>query len=113
MYRASPGKCLIDGDLTQPEAYSTDIKPGTVFSLFDADIHKLLTRVGQYNNPGMVNFAQAVMPSMADIKSILQSPVNDRCMAKDLVSLFPAERRRAIFRALSWMLKPGFLKFSP
>ena len=84
-----------------------------MFSLFDADIHKPLTRVGQYNNPGMVNFAQAVMPSMEDIKSILQLPVNDPCMAKDLAGLFPAERRSAIFRALSWMLKPGFLKFSP
>jgi len=97
---ASPGKCLIDGDLTQPGAYSTDIKPGTVFSLFDADIHKPLTRVGgQYKNPRMVIFAQAVMPSTEDIKSILRPPVSDPCKAKDLAGLFPAERRSAIFRA--------------
>ena len=80
--------------------------------LFDEDIQKTLTRASQYNNLSMVNFAQAVIPPIKDIESVLQPLVNGPCTANNLAGVFPA-RRRAIYWSISWMLKLRLLKMCP
>jgi len=71
--------------------------------LFDEDIQKTLTRASQYDNLSMVNFAQAVIPPIKDIKSILQPLVKGPCTADNLAGVFPV-RRSAIFWSLAGCL---------
>ena len=80
--------------------------------LFDEDIQKTLTRASQYNNLSMVNFAQAVIPPIKTIKSVLQLLVNGPCTANNLAGPFPAHRI-ATFWPFGCMLKLGLLKISP
>jgi hypothetical protein len=60
-------------------------------------------RTTQYSNLSMVNFAQAVIPPIKDIESVLQPLVNGPCTANNLAGVFPA-RRRAIFWSLAGCL---------
>ena len=109
---------------------TTVLTPETVLALVDSDVETALRRVKLLRSLAMVNFASQVLPSEAEIATVLNTLVSGREGAKmgapadaglvientsevtvaALVENIPAPRRAYVFRSLTWLLKLGILK---
>ena len=95
-------------------AYPTQtLTPQTVLGLVDGDAETALKRTLAYRQLAMVDFAKVVLPSEAEIGSVLQAAAAGPKAAVALVAAIPAERQAVIFRSLVWLVKLGVLKVCP
>lgn len=91
--------------------YPTQIlMPQTVLGLVDSDVHIALSRMADYRQLAMVDFAKVVLPSEAEILSVLFSVKSGPRPAIELVQAIPAARQAFVFRTLVWMVKLSILK---
>jgi hypothetical protein len=58
----------------------------------------------------MVDFAQAILPTDAEIGAVLQQAATGPQPAADLVASITPNRRPVAFRALAWLVKLGILR---
>lgn len=69
-----------------------------------------LTRLASYRQLAMVNFADAVLPSSVEVKTVVMRLQQGPQEAAQLVKGFDPSRIGVVFRGLSWLLKLGILK---
>lgn len=81
-----------------------------VLGLVDADADTALKRTLAYRQLAMIEFAKVVLPSEADINTVLQTAATGPKAAVELVAAIPADRQALVFRSLVWLLKLGVLK---
>lgn len=82
----------------------------TLLALADADAEAAWLRTQAYLQLAMVDFAKAIWPTAAEIKSLLQALANGPQTAAAVVADVPAPRQALLMRSLAWLLKLGVLK---
>ena len=80
------------------------LTPQTRLALVDADAQTAITRALVYRQLAMVDFAKLILPSEAEITSVLQTATVTGA-ALEWVQVIPEERRPFVFRALAWLVK--------
>ena len=70
-------------------------------------------RVASYRGLAMVNYANLVLPTEADVEQVLAALGGGPAPAGDLVRGLDAGRQAVVFRSLTWLVKLGVLKLSP
>lgn len=85
------------------------LSPQTLLALVDAGADTAITRALAYRQLTMVDYAKVILPSEAEIRSVLQR-AQSPSTASDLVEGAAPERRALVFRALVWLVKLGVLK---
>ena len=85
------------------------LTPQTRLALVDADAQAAITRVLAYRQLAMVDFAKLILPSEAEIRTVLQT-VTSTGAALEWVQGIAEDRRPFVFRALAWLVKLGVLK---
>ena len=92
-------------------AYPTQtLTPQMVLGMVDADVQIAYERVNAYRQLGMVNFAKVVLPTDAEVQTVLDAAASGPKTATELVQAIAANRQAFVFRALVWMVKIGTLK---
>jgi hypothetical protein len=86
------------------------LAPQTVGSLVDDDVGTAVGRAKALNALAMVDFAKVVLPTAAEISTVLQQAAGGPQSAIALVGSIPAERQAFVFRSLVWLMKLGILK---
>ncbi len=84
----------------------------TLLGLVDLDADTAFERARRYRKLGMVRFADAVLPSEAEVQAVLQAAQSGPQSAAMLVQRIAADRRASVFRALTWLVKLGLLKLN-
>ena len=87
---------------------SATLAPQTLLEL--ADAQTAARRVADYRALAMVNFAKVVLPTEAEVQTVLDAAAAGARTAAELVATFPADRQAFVFRALAWLAKLGILK---
>jgi hypothetical protein len=94
-------------------SYPTQVlTPQTQLALVDADVDTAITRALAYRQLTMVDYAKVILPSEAEIRSVLQG-AQSPSTASALIEGAPQERRALVYRALVWLVKLGVLKAVP
>lgn len=92
-------------------SYPTQIlTPQTVLGLVDVDVQTATTRVVDYRQLAMVDFAKVVLPSETEVQAVLDAAKSGPISAIELVQAIPVERQGFVLRSLSWLVKLGILK---
>jgi len=92
-------------------AYPTQtLTEQTVLGLADADANAALKRALAYRKLAMIDFAKVVLPSDAEMGSVLRAAARGPKAAVELVADIPVERQAVVFRSLVWLVKLGVLK---
>ena len=86
------------------------LTPRTIFALVDGDAKTAMQRALAFRQLAMVQFAQAVLPSDAEVDMILAQAAKGPATALDLVAEAPAARHPFVMRSLAWLAKLGVLK---
>ena len=86
------------------------LTPQTVLGLVDADVQIAVKRVADYRALAMVSFAKLVLPTDAEVQTVLSAAAVGPGAAAELIQAIPAGRQAFVFRALVWLLKMGVLK---
>jgi starch synthase len=95
------------------ESYPTQtLKPTSVLVLADSSATEALLRVNQYKGLAMVNFANLVLPTDAEIAQILNAAAHGPCSAQALVQGIELSRQAFVLRSLAWLLKLGVLRLA-
>ncbi len=95
-------------------AYPTQtLTPQMVLGMVDADVPIAFDRVNAYRQLAMVNFAKVVLPTDAEVQTVLDAAASGPKAATELVQAIAANRQAFVFRALVWMVKIGTLKVCP
>jgi len=81
-----------------------------LLELVDADADTALKRTLAYRQLAMIDFAKVILPSEAEIQTVLQAAATGPKAAVALVAAVPAERQAFVFRSLAWLVKLGVLK---
>jgi hypothetical protein len=76
----------------------------------DASVQESMSRVQQYQDLAMVNFAKLVLPTRAEIAQVLGVAAKGQTTAQSLLQDIAPARQAFVFRALAWLLKLGILK---
>ena len=91
-------------------SYPTQVlTPQTRLTLVDADTQRAINRALAYRQLAMVDFARSILPSEAEIRTLLQTATSTGA-ALEWVQGIAEERRPFVFRALAWLIKLGVLK---
>ncbi|WP_295523726.1 glycosyltransferase family 4 protein [Limnohabitans sp. Rim8] len=91
-------------------SYPTQVlTPQTLLALVDADANTAITRALAYRQLTMVDYAKVILPSEAEIRSVLQR-AQSPSTASALIEGTAQERRALVYRALVWLVKLGVLK---
>lgn len=85
------------------------LAPQTRFSVVDSDIPSALLRAGRYRQLAMINYANAVLPTDAEVATVLAAAAKP-ATALELVQQIPAARQAVLFRALVWLVKLHILR---
>ena len=85
------------------------LTPQTILALVDADADTAITRALAYRQLAMVDFAKLILPTQAEIASVLQALSHPQT-AQALLAGIAQERQAFVFRSLAWLLKLGVLK---
>jgi starch synthase len=85
------------------------LTPQTLLALVDADADTAIQRAMAYRQLAMVDFAKFVLPTGAEIASVLHGASRPQT-AQTLVAGISQERQAFVFRSLAWLLKLGVLK---
>lgn len=92
-------------------AYPTQsLGPQTVLTLVPADAEAAVRQLRAWRDLAMVDFAQAILPTDAEIGAVLQQAATGPQPAADLVASITPNRRPVAFRALAWLVKLGILR---
>ncbi|NDD12156.1 MAG: glycosyltransferase [Betaproteobacteria bacterium] len=78
----------------------------------DTDLDIALKRTLAYRQLAMVDFAKVILPSVAEVESVLSVAVQPEPAQMLLKGVAP-ERKALVFRSLAWLLKLGVLKVAP
>jgi glycosyltransferase involved in cell wall biosynthesis len=93
------------------ESYPTHtLKPDSVLMMVDASVQESMTRVQQYQDLAMVNFAKLVLPTQEEIAQVLGVAAKGQATAQSLLQDIAPARQAFVFRSLAWLLKLGILK---
>jgi alpha-maltose-1-phosphate synthase len=91
-------------------SYPTQVlTPQTPLALVDADAPTALQRALAYRQLAMVDFAKIILPTEAEIASVLHAASQPQA-AQALLAGIAQERQAFVFRSLAWLLKLGVLK---
>ena len=82
----------------------------TVLGLVDSNAAAAHARLSGYRNLAMVNFANFVLPTDDEIKTLLHGAAAHPKPAGELIQSIPVERQAFVFRTLAWLVKLGILK---
>lgn len=83
----------------------------TMLALVNPDAETALSRLAQYRKLAMVSFADGVLPTDAELHSIILSAAAGPKTAEELVSKISVGRRRMIaYRSLVWLMKLHIFK---
>jgi len=85
------------------------LTPQTVLGLVDTDLNTAITRTQAYRQLAMVDFAKVVLPSEAELRTVLTAAQLPGT-AVSLVQGVAKERLPFVFRSLAWLVKLGVLK---
>jgi starch synthase len=85
------------------------LTPQTVLALVDADADTAISRALAYRKLAMVDFAKAVLPTAAEIETLLHGASQPQT-AQTWVDNMDHKRQAFVFRSLAWLLKLGILK---
>jgi hypothetical protein len=86
------------------------LTPQTVLALVDADAASAVQRVQAYRPLAMVDFAKLVLPTEAEIHTVLHAAASGPQPAAALVQGIAPQRQAFVFRALAWLVKLGVLR---
>jgi len=81
----------------------------TRLALVDADAPTALQRALAYRQLAMVDFAKLILPTEAEVASVLHAASQPQA-AQALLAGIAQERQAFVFRSLAWLLKLGVLK---
>ena len=88
--------------------YSTQsLTSEIILGLVDDDLEDIMNRVQQLRNLAMVNFAEYVLPSEEETKSIISMLQSKALPMKHIVSNSPLRRQPFMSRSLVWLVKIG------
>lgn len=82
----------------------------TVLGLVDNTADAAAQRLAEYRQLTMINFADVVLPSQDEVKTILEVAASGPCQAKKILAGIPPARQAFMLRSLAWLLKLGILK---
>jgi starch synthase len=85
------------------------LTPQTLLALVDANAQVAVQRALAYRQLAMVDFAKVILPTEAEIVSVLNTAAQPQT-AQALVAGIAQERQAFVFRTLAWLLKLGVLK---
>ena len=95
-------------------SYPTQLlTPETVLGLIDGNPEMAHQRLAEYRKLAMVDFAKVILPSEAEIATVLEAVSTGPKTAGELVSGLLAERQGFVFRSLAWLVKLGGLRVTP
>jgi glycosyltransferase involved in cell wall biosynthesis len=81
----------------------------TLLALVDVNAPIAIQRVMAYRQLAMVGFAKVILPTEAEIESVLREASQPQ-PAQALVANIAQARQASVFRSLAWLLKLGVLK---
>jgi hypothetical protein len=91
-------------------SYPTQVlTPQTRLTLVDADTQTAINRALAYRQLAMVDFAKSILPSEAEMRTLLQTTAPTGAALEWLQGI-AEDRRPFVFRALAWLIKLGVLK---
>lgn len=82
----------------------------TMLTLVDSDPQIALKRIADYRQLAMVNFARLVLPTEAEVQTVINAVQSGPKTAEELIKTLPGDRQPFVFRALAWLVKLGNLK---
>ena len=82
----------------------------TKISLVESDVSTALKRIRDFRKLGMVRFANMLLPSEAEIETVLLAALQAPNDAITLVKDIDDERKAIVFRGLVWLIKLGVLR---
>lgn len=85
----------------------------TVLGLVDANAEIALKRTLAYRPLAMIDFAKLILPSEAEIKTVLDAAAGSPKPAAELIAGLPTKRQPFVFRSLAWLIKLGVLSVAP
>ena len=85
------------------------LTPQTKLALVDKDTNIAISRALAYRQLTMIDFASAILPSEAEIRTVLQTSTSTGA-AIEWVQGIADKRRTFVFRSLAWLVKLGALK---
>jgi len=85
------------------------LTPQTLLGLVDVDIDMALQRTLAYRRIAMFNFAEFVLPTDHEIRTVLTAADSGPRPAEELIAGIHPERQPHVFRALVWLVKLGTL----
>jgi glycosyltransferase involved in cell wall biosynthesis len=95
------------------ESYPTQtLKPTSMLALVDVSATDALLRVNHYKTLAMVNFANLVFPTDAEITHVLNAATYEPTSAQALVQGIKPSRQAFVLRSLAWLLKLGVLRLA-
>ncbi len=110
---ATPWPARMDPFVSFAHYPTQQLQPNTQLVLVDNSSEIAIERVLAFQQLAMVNFANYIMPSDDEIKTVLNSASKTPQDAIILVSSIPEPRRAIVFRALTWLMKLGVLELIP
>jgi hypothetical protein len=85
------------------------LTPQTLLALVDANAQVTVQRTLAYRQLAMVDFAKVILPTEAEIVSVLNAAAQTQT-AQALVAGIAQERQAFVYRSLAWLLKLGVLR---
>ena len=78
--------------------------------MLDTKADTAMAKVTQYRSLVMVDFAKHLLPSTAEIQSVISAAQGKPKFAEELIHAIAPERKPYVLRALSWLVMLGVLK---
>ncbi len=82
----------------------------TRLALVDNDANTAFQRTLSYKALAMVDFAKVVLPTDAEVHSVLSAAGRGPMSAAEIVAGIPPQRQSFVWRSLAWLLKLGVLR---
>lgn len=89
---------------------TTVLQAQTPLTLTDTGPAAALVRVEHYLGLAMVNFVKEVLPTLDEVRLVLEAAGQGPRPAAQLVQGIAEQRRAVVFRALTWLVKLGILR---
>ena len=86
------------------------LDPHTRLALVDGDAEAAMRRVSGFRQLAMVNFVEAILPTDAEVATVLTLAAKGPATALELLGDIPASRRPLVMRSLAWLAKLGVLR---
>lgn len=91
-------------------SYPTQVlTPQTVMVMIDASVDEAMARVDTYRKLLMVDFAKLVLPTEAEIRSVLDAAAKGPRSAEELVVAVARDRQAFVLRSVAWLVKLNVL----